>query len=326
MGTPIYNKPHLSVAEQVELLRTRGMEISDSGGTANWLRVIGYYRLSGYWYPYRLLADGERQDRFVPATSFDQVIGLYDFDRRLRLLMLEALERVEIAMRFCVGYTLGRRGAYAHLDPAALDRRFSASGPNRHNEHTVWLEAVRSRQRKSREDFVAHFRNKYDGRLPTWVVTEILDFGHLSVLYQGLTRKDRDEIAESLQVCDRRGHGNGRALANWMRALTYLRNVCAHHARLWNRNLDLQIAPSHLLDIPPLAHLHHVGNIPIARLFGPLCVVAFMLNQITPADGTIAGIAGLIAKDLPPTGRRPTEMGFPADWELRLLQSARPMS
>ena len=80
-----------------------------------WLSVVGYYRLSGYLYAYRVLPEGSqvRLDTFRESTTFDQVIALYDFDRRLKLLMLDALERIEIAVRFRVGYTLPATGRVA---------------------------------------------------------------------------------------------------------------------------------------------------------------------------------------------------------------------
>lgn len=123
-----YNKPHLTLDDQASLLQSRGM-ILDRHQAVQWLGMIGYYRLSGYWYPYRVLADGARTDQFLNSTSLEQVVHLYDFDRRLKLLMIDALERIEIGMRCRVGYTLGPRGPYAHLDPGDFDRKFTKTPP-----------------------------------------------------------------------------------------------------------------------------------------------------------------------------------------------------
>ena len=201
MSVP-YTKPHLTVDEQVELLRSRGLVIEDRQAAAHWLRMVGYYRLSGYWYPYRerrpdsLLRPGQptREDHFVDGTTFEQITELYDFDRRLKLLALEAVERIEISMRFRVGYTLGRRGAYAHLDPADLDASFDAPRPDKPSRYAEWRDRLASEQARSSEDFVVHFRARYSDQLPVWVATEVLDFGGLSVLYSGLKRTDRDEM------------------------------------------------------------------------------------------------------------------------------------
>lgn len=314
-----YAKPHLTLAEQVELLQSRGLQIPNAELAMRWLGAVGYYRLSAYWYPYRILLEGSanREDRFVTSTSFDQVIELYEFDRRLKLLVLDALERIEIAMRFRVGYTLGRRSAYAHLEPSALDGNFATaqSGKGKPSSYEDWLTKVLAAQDKSREDFVVHFRTKYDGRLPVWVATEILDFGCLSFLYAGLKRLDRDEIAHNLGVLDDQGAGNGKALANWMHVLNYLRNTCAHHARLWNRNMALQVASKHLKAIASLRHLHTANTTQIARLFGALCVVAFLMDQVSPGHTWTVDMTHLVTESLPLCNRSLSEMGFPDNWE-----------
>lgn len=275
-----YTKPHLSFADQVGLLKSRGLIIDDEAEAERLLGVIGYYRLSGYWYSYRRRSDGfGRDDHFVEGTTLRQVVRLYDADRRLKLQLLDALERIEIAVRVMIGFTLGRRGAYAHLDGRNLDGRFTRSDGRQPSTYDRWLHKVLTAQARSSEDFVLHFQHKYDGRLPVWVITEILDFGAMSYLFQGMQSADRNEIAARLGVLDRRGDGNGTALANWLRVLNYVRNVCAHHSRLWNRNLADQLAPSHLRSIPDLRHLTH-PEVSHARVYSTLCVVAFLLSRL----------------------------------------------
>lgn len=315
--TSVYAKPHLSVAEQVELLKSRDMLISDMPRAERLLSVVGYYRLSGYWYPYRVIdpVSGVRLDRFVAGTSFDQIAQLYDFDRRLKLLVLDALERIEIAVRFRIGYTLGRRGAYAHLDPSALDGAFTRVRKGARSLYREWYAKMVEAQRRSKEDFVEHFRIKYDGRLPVWVVTEILDFGSLSYLYSGLKRVDRDEVAHGLKVVDSSGRGDGNVLGNWMRVLNYVRNTCAHHSRLWNRNMAVQLSTSHLVGIAQLRHLRAVDTRQTDRLFGTLCVLAYLMDQVSPRHVWTSSIASLASRSLPLCGRTIGEMGFPERWE-----------
>ncbi|MBA8827807.1 abortive infection bacteriophage resistance protein [Saccharopolyspora lacisalsi] len=314
-----YTKPHLDLPAQVQLLSSRGLSISDSQHAQRVLRTVGYYRLSGYWYPYRQPdpTGVGRADDFLPGTSFDQIVGLYDFDRRLKLHLLDALERIEIAVRVQLGDVLGRRSAYAHLDPTNLDPGFDKSPGGKPSRYQEWLRRMQEAQQRSREDFVKHFRTKYDGWLPTWVVTEILDFGGVSTLYSGLQRRDRDEIAADLGALDATGAGNGSALKNWLQVINYLRNTCAHHSRLWNRNMDVQLAPKHLGPISRLAHLHTGPPTQLFRVFGPLCLVLFLLAETTDDDAWQqwrASLLDLLTTALPPTGRDLVEMGFPLDW------------
>jgi abortive infection bacteriophage resistance protein len=218
-----YTKPHLAFADQLDLLKSRGLIVDDETEAEHLLRAIGYYRLSGYWYSYRRRLQGpHRDDLFVEGTTFRQVVRLYDADRRLKLHVLDALERIEIGVRVLIGFTLGRRGSYAYLSAANLDGRFTQSSGGRPSTCTYdrWLRKMLAAQTRSSEDFVLHFQHKYDGRLPVWVMTEILDFGSMSYLFQGLKASDRNEIAARLDILDRHSDGNGGALANWLRVLS----------------------------------------------------------------------------------------------------------
>ncbi len=130
-----YEKPYLTVGEQLDVLESRGLDLGHRGAAEAWLRRVGYYRLSGYWYPFResrKRADGppEILDSFIPGTTLTMVTDLYEFDRRLRLLVLDGIERVEVAVRFQVGHTLGRRGAFAHADPGSLSDEFAGKAPS----------------------------------------------------------------------------------------------------------------------------------------------------------------------------------------------------
>ena len=255
--------------------------------------------------------EAPRLDNFVTGASFDRVVALYAFDRRLKLLVLDALERVEIAIRVKVGHTLGRRGAFAHEDPTALDAKFARSP-----RFTTWHKRMVGERGRSREEFVTHFQKNYDGRLPVWAVTEILDFGSLSVLFSGLKRVDRDSVAAEFRCFDHAGQGNGAALAAWLRQLNIIRNIVAHHSRLWNRNIGDQPSPRQL---QPIRELRQVSVDELSRVFGPLCILAYLLEQVSPGSDWTSRVTALICSELPATGRQPGEMGFPENWTTRPL-------
>lgn len=283
----VYAKPFKTIAQQRQLLETRGMAVADPATAERWLNAVGYYRLSGYWYPYRVRrqpAGGPPviDDTFQPGTSFERIIELYDFDRKLKLLVLDAIERIEVAMRVRVGHTLGKHGAFAHTDPSVLSPKFVGTThptqPPAHadwlnSDHAKWLRKVGQEQSRSKEEFVKHFTRKYGGPLPVWVpVTEILDFGGLSRLYEGLKQQDRDDIAASFNLRDNSGAGHGAALVSWMKNLNYIRNSCAHHSRLWNRNIDVQLSHRHLAMIPNLRHA--ASPTAAKRVYASLAVLA----------------------------------------------------
>ena len=121
-----YNRPWKSFAEQLELLKSRGMVVTDEAAALRYLERIGYYRLTAYWYPFRVFKLEQdpttkvlrtvRTDQFVADTQFVDAVELYLFDKKLRLLVLDALERIEIALRVDIAYLLGQRNTFAHLD------------------------------------------------------------------------------------------------------------------------------------------------------------------------------------------------------------------
>ncbi|WP_343922471.1 Abi family protein [Rhodoglobus aureus] len=136
------------------------------------LQRVNYYRLSGYWYSFRQLGNGARQDTFFVGTSLEDVMKLYDFDARLRTTTFDALAPVELGVRAALGHALGEVDECAHLKPELLNVRAS-----RGNDYNFWLRKYERELVRSHEDFVSHHENRYGGTLPIWVAVEILDWG-----------------------------------------------------------------------------------------------------------------------------------------------------
>jgi len=240
---PISPKPWKSFEEQLALLKSRGLQVEDEQSALHYLSTLGYYRLSGYCYPLRKIDKAAsahqgtpvRLDEFVEGSRFEDVVRLYVFDKKLRLLALDALERIEMAVRVDVAYTLGKRDPLAHENPSCLHGNFTKNKPNqksRKTEHELWLEKYQTLLKRAyREPFVAHHRQNYNSKLPIWVAIELWDFGLLSKLFSGMKFADKNAIAVKYNAKD------GTAFAQWLRSLNFIRNVCAHHSRLWNINV-----------------------------------------------------------------------------------------
>lgn len=303
-------KLHLPYTEQIGLLRARNLAITDAAAALAALQRIGYYRLVGYWFPLRRPDPNNRTgrlDEFQDGATFELAVDLYNFDRALRLLVLDAIERIEVAVRVDVAHLLGKRHRLAHECPALMDARF---------RHTEWFKRYNEAlQKKAKEDFVAHHIQRYNGRMPIWVATETWDFGLLSKFYAGLKYKDQQRIAQRYRI-------DGPTLGSWLRALNFVRNVSAHHSRLWNRNNPdaLRMPAAH-----PHHHLHHLATDEFARrrVYGSLCVMQHMLKFIEPSTRWAERIKDLCA-------RFPTSDlvvlrngGFPDGWrDLPLWQPA----
>lgn len=274
-----YEKPWLSVTDQIAKLQSRGLQIADKQEMEAALRRIGYYRLSLYTFTFRQREpeSGTLLDQYVEGSTADQVLALYEFDRRLRLLLLSALERVEIATRFSVAHVLGEHDSMGHLHVESLGYGFqqpSKLDPSR-SKHAVWLESYERRQDEAhdREEFVRHFARRYNSELPIWSAVEIMQFGELSVLCQGLRPTDRVAVAEHYGLDRRR-------MVSWLHHLAYVRNVCAHHARLWNRPLVIQ--PKRPDSGSSIARLFEERPNLHTRSLAPIVILHYFLSAIDP--------------------------------------------
>ncbi|GAB3620972.1 hypothetical protein GCM10027417_22330 [Glutamicibacter endophyticus] len=208
-----YAKQWLPLGQQVDRLIARGLIIEDRAHAISVLEAIGYYRLTGYLYPFlaseKYTDDVGRErvrvlNRYLPGTAMEHAEAVIDFDRRLRLLIMEGVERIEVAVRMRTGYILGRASAFAHEDAGCFDDSFTSPSTDsrdpRPSKHVQWLERIKVRRDSSDEQFVAHFREKYDDRMPVWALTELLELGHLSTLYRGMLQKDAEELAAAFGV------------------------------------------------------------------------------------------------------------------------------
>lgn len=180
-----YNKPWHSYEDQLNKLKSRGLEVTDDQKALAYLKRIGYYRLSGYWYPFRERSEvccpiGSRKkkgktdrialEQFKPGASFEQAVKLYVFDKRLRLLVLDALERIEIALRVDISHFLGFIDPFAYTKPELFFPGFSEDWNTRSGltEHQEWISYQARLIQRSKEESIQHFKNNYGLPLPIW--------------------------------------------------------------------------------------------------------------------------------------------------------------
>lgn len=346
MTTPdsTYAKPFLTVREQICRLRERGMECGADHYASAVLERYGYYRLSGYWHPYRVRPeppvpdfddDGReiRLDTFVPGTDLSHVVSLYDFDHELRSRVSDALSTIEISFRFFIGHRLGRVDKFAHRKPEvlgsvreaeqrplvrawdALTRRPPRPRMTPTRAYHEWLEEYDRHEKRARDHFVLHFREKYGPHLPIWVATEVMSFGVLSSLYGLMSQADQEILAARFQVYAADGRGDRGALANWLNNLRNVRNICAHYGRLWNRTFDV------LIDAPGQSRedasdlLHSLADDGVNnKLYGVLLIMQHLFLSIDPGRTDVIEITDLVEARSRTVGFSMSQLGFPSDW------------
>jgi abortive infection bacteriophage resistance protein len=236
-----YTKAASTYEQQLALLEGRGLVVPNRDRALRWLRAIGYYRLSAYCWPFRIPGKGrfEREDRFQPGTTFDQVAELYKFDAQLRLLIMQAIDRIEIAVRAAVTYQFAHiLGPFGYADAAnftPVTLPLTLGSGRKGLDHAQFMRMLQRETAKSEEVFVKHFRNKYtlSPNLPIWMAAELITFGALAQLHENCSKAIRKQIGKSFGASQSQ-------ITSWVNSLAYIRNVCAHHARLWNREISIK--------------------------------------------------------------------------------------
>lgn len=306
---PPYSKPYLSVEDQVTLLKQRGMGIPDSKQAEEWLRRIGYYRLSGYWYPFRQRDADQVLEQFLRGTELAHAFELYVFDKRLRLLLLDAIERVEVGLRVDMALVVAQGDPWAHRDIRNFNRYFNAVATGDTTiRHEAWLAYLDKLSDRSREEFAKHFRTTYSGPFPLWIAIELWDFGALASLLSGLHDRLLQRLSDKYQFPRR------TTLVSWTQSLNFVRNVCAHHGRMWNRPLVNQPSSPRNNEMPLLQHWlshPHVNT----RVYAAACVLQYFLRTMSPRSTWGERLKTLIRQFPGGPGLTLASAGFPTDWE-----------
>jgi len=192
-----YNKPHLSLANQLNLLKQRGLQVADDTSALECLRFNNYYRLSAYWYPFRKIEEYKRSNNFLPNSKFEDAYKLYLFDKSLKLLLLDAIECLEIAARTEIALHLGSRCIFAHKNPSLFRSSFTNLDRSGESDYKKWQNKFDEAVKRSKDEFVLHHQRKYGDRssLPIWIAIELWDFGLLSRFYSGMNTPDCVKVA-----------------------------------------------------------------------------------------------------------------------------------
>lgn len=288
-----YSKPALTFEQQADQLMERGM-IGDRALLIDRLKSVNYHRLSAYWFPFR---SGGSDERFLPNTRLEVVWDRYVFDRHLRLLVMDAIERIEIAIRTNLSYYHSHQfGPFGYAENPALLPDLKPEERNEFYEHCA------EEFRKSTEGFCEHFRTKYGSHhvcLPVWIVTELMTFGGILTFFRGSPIDIQEEVASVFGTAR-------RVFKSWLFTLNTVRNICAHHSRLWNRELGMKPM------IPRLPDWQAPFLIPNNRAFTILTICRFCLKKVAPQTQWCHRVQLLLDR-FPEIPR--AEMGFPENWQ-----------
>ena len=287
-----YPKTIKTFDQQIAILKGRGLCFSDEARAKQLLQNISYYRMSGYWYP--LLSD-KQNHIFKSGATFEQAFSIYKFDAKLRKLILSEISKIEVAVRTQIAYTMSHIHGGLWLTDSSLFKNPA--------KHANTISKIDEEYSRSDEEFVTAFKAKYsDPFPPSWITLEITSLGTLSLLYSNM--KDgqcKRDIAHYFCVAD-------RVMVSWLHAITYIRNICAHHSRLWNKILGIRPL------VPRRTANSFVNNSATSnnKVYYILCMIAYWLDIINPNNTFRDKIRNLFI-DFPNIDV--VAMGFPHNWK-----------
>lgn len=306
MSKKAFDKIPLTYEQQLDLLKSRGLNVTNEPKAISYLKEISYYRLSAYFLPYQRV-----KDKFNEGVTFEQIINTYSFDRELRLLIFDCIERIEVAIRTQIIYGMALNYNDSHWqDNQSLFITPYYNKIGQLIDPYSGIQSIISKAKTARtpEVFIKHYISNYDtpSNPPSWMCMELLTIGELSNLYRGLkNNSDRKRIADFFDV-------HHTVFISWLHTLTYVRNICAHHSRLWNR--DFAIEPDKLLK--PKGDWISSPFQNNKRTFYFICVLKYLLIRANPGNSLRSKLESLFSK-FPQVPIK--YMGIPSDGNENML-------
>lgn len=296
--TPVpFTDPYKNVQDLVRLLSSRGLTINDSKKAESYLSTIGYYRLSAYMVP--LMKTPKSLKQFKCGASFNQIMMLYRFDKKLRMLIFNEIEKVEVAIRAAIVNTICEQTGDKFWMTNPI--HFTDAG-----KFANTLSLINKEVRRSHEEFIVEFRSNYsDPYPPAWMLAEILPFGYITNIFSNLKdKKLKKKVSQifGLQV---------PPFESWMTKLYLTRNDCAHHARVWNKRNTMNPAIPNRMVRPWIT----IPTDPL-KVYHDICIIKYLLDVVNPNNDMLAKLRWLFV-DFPEIDLR--ALGFPKGWELEPL-------
>jgi len=291
----VYTKPYQDVSYLIALLKERGLLIDDEAKARNYIIHIGYFRLSAYFYPF--LKQPKTIHKYKSGSTFEQVLNLYRFDRKLRLLVFNEIEKIEVAIRSAMVNT-----ACQHFN----DTYWITQSQYFYNQNyfNSSMEEIESELSRSREDFIEHFKNTYSNpHPPAWMIAEILPLGNICRIYKNINDRNlKKKIAKQFGL-------QPIAFESWIMTIVGLRNICCHHNRLWNRVLPIRTILPQSTIFPWISDSSTVDT---QRVYFRLCMIRYLLFSVSPHNTFKEKLITLL-NNYPNVDIN--AMGFTIDWQ-----------
>ncbi len=277
-----------TINEQIAKMKERGCVFGDESKARETLKYINYYRISNYFEPFSI-----SKHKYENGTTFEKIMQIYEMDRKLRSVLIAALEEIEIALRAAVSnFHALKYGATGYLNPSSFDRS--------HNHQSFMARINHLIDCNDEREFVKHYNSKYGGKFPLWVVMELFSFGTLAFFYKDMHSADKKVLANNYYSC------SASELDNWMFCLNELRNYCAHYNRLYGNRFPV-------LPKTPRGFEPELSD----DVFGYIIVMKQLYHDKRNwNERVVKPISRMLKKNA--DAARLSDIGFPEDWETLL--------
>lgn len=289
-----FDKPYSTPGQIVQILKSRGMIMEYEHKVENYLLNIGYHRLSAYIYPFYKIPKSDLA--LKDGTTFEQVLTLYRFDKKLRILLFNEIEKIEVAIRS----VLANIGCQELNDKHWITKPEYFANADKFNKT---LAIIEKELLSSKEDYIENFKHNYiETYPPAWMITEVLSFGNLNYIYSNISGNQlMKHIAGYFGL-------KPQVFTSWLTVLANLRNMCCHHARVWNRDFVLNPAEPKKQKTAWI----DTTNVDKKRIYYRLCMIRYFLCSISPNNNFNEELSTLLA-EFPSVDI--AAMGFNQDWK-----------
>ena len=290
METQRYNQPQISVEDQIQLLKSEGLSFQKEGQALHLLQNISMFRMKSYLKPFR-----QRNSRqFKEGSTFEEAYNIYKFDAELRKMICSELEKIEVSIRTQLSLIMGNAaGIYWFENPTNFRDTV---------HHSYLLRKLSEELHRSDDDAIVAFIQNYSNPFPpSWMTFEVSSFGTLSMMYRWLKAgQARRQVAKFYGLSD-------SVMESWLHTIVYIRNICAHHSRLWNRRLSINAI------IPRRTQLPFI-TIPsdTKKVFYVLSIILYFLQTVNP-NTTFSKRFKILLSKYPQIDT--SAMGFPPSWQ-----------
>ena len=295
MAKTLYNDAPLTTEDIIKLLKSRGLAFKDETKASHLLNHISYFRFKSYLLP---LLQNKQKGTFKNGATFEDAYALYKFDSAFRKLICNEMEKIEISLRTIISQEL----SHTYSPYWFTDKSLFANQA----KHAGILSGIEAELKRSDDDQILDFKKTYSNQFPpSWMTMEVSSFGTLSLLYKHINGgRTKRNIANHFGVAD-------TVLESWIHSFVYVRNICAHHSRLWNKTLRVTGG------FPKRTSYGFINTkVQNDRVYYILCIIRYMLQVINPNSSFTTRLKQLL-KDYPSADIK--AMGFPTNWETEVL-------